>query len=73
MPLVRIDMLEGRSEDKIERMIEAVSTAIATSLEANIDSVRIVVNEMKPHQYGVGGKPWPVVAEERRRAKESAT
>ena len=70
MPLVHIDLLEGRSQDKIEKMIASVSEAIAGSLETNIDSVRIVVNEMKPYQYGVGGKPWPVVAEERRKAQE---
>ena len=70
MPLVHIDLLEGRSEDKIESMIRTVSEAIASSLETNIDSVRIVVNEMKPYQYGVGGKPWPVVAEERRKAAQ---
>ncbi len=70
MPLVHIDLLEGRSEDKIEKMIQTVSEAIASSLDTNIDSVRIVVNEMKPYQYGVGGKPWPVVAEERRKAAQ---
>ncbi len=71
MPLVHIDMLEGRSEEKISNMIVAVSEAIASSLETNIESGRIVVNEMAPHQYGVGGKPWPVVAEERKRAQEA--
>lgn len=71
MPLVHIDLLEGRSQEKIAAMIGAVSAAIASSLETNIDSVRIVVNEMEPHRYGVGGKPWPVVAQERRRAKEA--
>jgi 4-oxalocrotonate tautomerase len=67
MPLVHIDMLEGRPAEKIEKMIGAVSEAIATSLEAPIESVRVVVNEMKPHQYGVAGKPWAVVLEERKR------
>jgi 4-oxalocrotonate tautomerase len=71
MPLVHIDMMEGRSPEKIEKMIGAVSEAIASSLEAPIGTVRIVVNEMKPHQYGVGGKAWPVVVEERRKAQEA--
>lgn len=71
MPLVHIDMMKGRPQEKIATMITAVSEAIASSLDANIESVRIVVNEMEPHQYGVGGKPWPVVAEERRAAQEA--
>jgi 4-oxalocrotonate tautomerase len=69
MPLVHIDLMEGRPAEKIEKMVIAVSEAVASSLEAPIASVRVVVNEMKPHQYGVGGKPWPVVLEERRREK----
>lgn len=66
MPLVHIDMMEGRPAEKIEEMIGAVSRAISSSLEAPIDTVRVVINEMKPHQYGVGGKPWSVVIEERK-------
>ena len=71
MPLVHIDMMEGRPAEKVEKMITAVSEAIATSLEAPIESVRVVVNEMEPHQYGVAGKPLRVVQEERRRASEA--
>lgn len=71
MPLVHIDLLEGRSPDKIAAMIGSVSEAIATSLDADINSVRIVVNEMKAHQYGVGGQPWPVVAQARRDAESA--
>jgi len=65
VPLVYINLMEGRSPEKIEKMIVAVSEAIATSLESPIDSVRIMVNEMAPHQYGVAGKPWRVVKAER--------
>lgn len=70
MPIVRIDMMEGRSKEKIEGMIGAVSSAIAESLDASIESVRVVVNEMEPHEYGVGGRPWSVVAAERAAAQE---
>lgn len=73
MPLVHIDLMEGRPTDKIERMITAVSEAVASSLEAPIESVRVVVNEMQPHQYGVGGKPWPQVLQERQQAQEGGT
>lgn len=73
MPLVHIDLMEGRPPEKIETMISTVSEAIAASLEAPIETVRVVVNEMAPHQYGVGGKSWPAVVEERTRAAESST
>jgi len=73
MPLVTINLMEGRPPEKIERMITGVSDAIADALDAPIDSVRIVVNEMREHQYGVGGKPWRVVQAERVRAAEEAS
>lgn len=65
MPLVHIDMVEGRAPEKIEKMITAVSEAVSASLEAPIGSVRVIVNEMKPHQYGIGGKSWPQILEDR--------
>jgi 4-oxalocrotonate tautomerase len=70
MPLVHIDMMKGRPPEKVEAMITAVSEAIAGSLDADIATVRVVVNEMEPHQYGIAGKPWSQVAEERRRVAE---
>ena len=70
MPLVHIDLMEGRTERQIAEMIRTVSEAIATALEAPIGTVRVIVNEMRPHQYGVGGKAWPAVVEERRLAAE---
>ena len=67
MPLVHIDLMEGRPPERLERMIAEVSEAIARTLDAPIGTVRIIVNEMQPHQYGVGGKAWPAVVEERQR------
>lgn len=66
MPIIHIDLMEGRPQDRIETMIRSVSEAVAGSLDAPIDTVRVIVNEMQPHQYGIGGKPWPQVVAERR-------
>lgn len=72
MPIVQINLVEGRPPDKIEAMITSVSEAIATSIGAPIDNVRVMVNEMQEHQYGVGGKPIRQVREERRAAQEES-
>ena len=61
MPIVTVNLVEGRSQDQITAMIRGVSEAIAETLDAPIDSVRVIVNEMAEHQYGVGGRPWPEV------------
>jgi 4-oxalocrotonate tautomerase len=65
MPIVHVNLMEGRPPEKIEKMIVAVSEAIATTLEAPIETVRVMVHEMEPHQYGIGGKPWREVKAER--------
>ncbi len=70
MPIVQVSLMEGRPEEKIEKMVTAVSEAVAASLEAPIETVRVIVYEMQPHQYGIGGKPYRVTMEER---KEGAT
>jgi 4-oxalocrotonate tautomerase len=66
MPIVQVSLMEGRPSEKIEKMVSAVSEAVATSLEAPIETVRVIVYEMQPHQYGIGGKPYRVVQEERK-------
>ena len=65
MPLVYISMMEGREPEKVEQMTRAVSEAIASTLEAPLSSVRVMVHEMKEHQYAVGGKPMREVRLER--------
>jgi 4-oxalocrotonate tautomerase len=70
MPLVYINLMKGRPPEKIEAMIKGVSEAIADAIETDINTVRVMVNEMEDHQYGVGGKPIRVVKAEREAAKE---
>lgn len=72
MPIVHVDLMGGRPPDKIAAMIRAISEAVSTSLDAPISAIRVIVNEMEQHQYGVGGKPWPEVLEERRAEGDDA-
>lgn len=71
MPIVTISMMEGREPERIEKMIAAVSDAVAITLDAPLETVRVMVNEMKEHQWGVGGKPMRIVREERARGEET--
>ena len=68
MPIVHIDLMTGRSDDALAAMMTEVSEAIARTLEAPLDSVRVIVNQMEPTEYAIGGKPWPQIVEERRAA-----
>ncbi|NVK19482.1 MAG: 2-hydroxymuconate tautomerase family protein [Methylocystaceae bacterium] len=57
MPLAQITILEGRSEEKKKKLIEDVSIAISESIGAPIETVRVLVQEIPPAHWGVGGKP----------------
>lgn len=70
MPIVHIDLMTGRSDEAIAAMMREVSEAIARTLEAPVDSVRVIVNQMQPTEYAIGGRPWPQVVEERRAAAD---
>ena len=65
MPLVRIDMVKGRSSEQIADLIESVSDAVSQSLGAPLESVRVFVTEVPAEHYGVGGKPFPEVLRQR--------
>jgi len=55
MPIATINIIEGRSDEKKEKLIESVSKAISQSLDAPIESVRIIINEMPKQHYGIAG------------------
>ncbi|MBN1007377.1 2-hydroxymuconate tautomerase [Amphritea pacifica] len=56
MPIVSISMMEGRSDEQKERMINEVSEAIARSLDAPKESVRVLIYEVPKQHFGIGGQ-----------------
>jgi 4-oxalocrotonate tautomerase len=52
-----INIVEGRSPDKIRLLVESVSQAIATSCEAPLENVRVLVQEYPATHWGRGGRP----------------
>lgn len=57
MPFVKIDLLEGRPPELLERLIARVSATVAETLDTPIDRVRVVISEVPPHLWGIGGVP----------------
>lgn len=56
MPIVNIDLLEGRSIEQKSQLIKAVSNAIADSIDVPIERVHVILRDMSPHACGNGGK-----------------
>lgn len=55
MPIVHIELIEGRSQAAIKKMVQDVTTAVATNTGAPAEHVHVVVNEMAKERYAVGG------------------
>ena len=56
MPIATINLIEGRTDEKKEILIEKVTLAIHEALDSPIDTIRIILNEMPKQHYGMGGK-----------------
>lgn len=56
MPMITVNILAGRSPEMKHRLITALTTATATSLEVPADRVRIILNEVPPEHWAVGGE-----------------
>lgn len=55
MPIVQVNMLEGRSVAQKRRMIAALTEALVESLGVAPDSVRILIQELDPEHFAVSG------------------
>ncbi|WP_260434407.1 4-oxalocrotonate tautomerase family protein [Burkholderia sp. Bp9090] len=56
VPVAHLYILEGRDDDKKERLIAEVSEAIHRSLDAPLESVRVIITEMPKAHFGIGGQ-----------------
>ncbi|MBM6754301.1 MULTISPECIES: 2-hydroxymuconate tautomerase [Lactobacillaceae] len=56
MPLVHIELLEGRTPEQLKGLVEDVTAAIAKNANVPAERIHIVLSEMKHDHYAVGGK-----------------
>ncbi|AIO35484.1 2-hydroxymuconate tautomerase [Burkholderia pseudomultivorans] len=56
MPIAHLYILEGRDDDRKERLIAEVTEAIHRSLDAPVESVRVIITEMPKAHFGIGGQ-----------------
>ena len=51
MPLVQIDLLEGRTPEQKKALLAAVTEAVHTSIDAPLPSIRVWLREFSPEDY----------------------
>ncbi len=58
MPIIQVNMMEGRSVQQKRAMVAAVTRAVGDTLGADPNTVRIIINELIPEHYAVAGLTW---------------
>jgi 4-oxalocrotonate tautomerase len=56
MPIVRIEMLEGRSPERKAELLRRVTDAVAVSLAVRPEQVRVLLYELPPEHWAIGGR-----------------
>ena len=54
MPIIQVTLVEGRSENEIQTFIKEVALTAHRVLDAPIETVRVMVNEVPPTRFSVG-------------------
>jgi 4-oxalocrotonate tautomerase len=55
MPLIRIEILEGRSPERTAALIRRVSAVVVETLEVQPEQVRVLLYELPATHWAVGG------------------
>ena len=56
MQIVRIEMLQGRASEVKNELIARVTEAIVTTLGVDLEQVRVLLYELPPEHWAVGGQ-----------------
>lgn len=55
MPIVQIELLEGRTHEQKRAMVEKVTQAIVETTGAKVESVTIIIRDMEKGNLAKGG------------------
>nr|WP_102348995.1 4-oxalocrotonate tautomerase [Bacillus sp. Marseille-P3661] len=55
MPLLNVQILEGRPPEKVDALIKNLTNTVSETLEAPKESVRVIVTEIPKTHWGIAG------------------
>lgn len=56
MPIAQLYIIEGRSDEQKEALIQEVRNAMARSLDAPLERIRVIITEMPKQHFGIAGQ-----------------
>ena len=57
MPIVQIQLVEGRSAEQKRALLTEVTDAVVSSIGAPRETVRVILTEVSASDWAVGGVP----------------
>lgn len=57
MPIIQVNIMEGRSPEKIKALIENITDTVVETLDAPKENVRVLITEMPKTHWGIAGVP----------------
>jgi 4-oxalocrotonate tautomerase len=57
MPIVNIQIMQGRPEEKVKEVIQNVTETVSVTLDVPKERVRVIVTEVPKTHWGIGGIP----------------
>ena len=72
MPLVRVDIIEGRPPEVIEELHRKLAELVAETLDTPIERVRTYITQFPPEAWGIGGVPASVARRDEVEARARA-
>ena len=55
MPIIHVNMYEGRSIEQKKKLVVAMTDAVVKSLDVKPDAVRIILHDIPKHNIAVAG------------------
>ncbi|RLI74640.1 4-oxalocrotonate tautomerase [Archaeoglobales archaeon] len=56
MPVVKIDMWEGRDRETKRKLIQTITRAVSETLDISVEHIHIILNEVSKDNWGLKGE-----------------
>lgn len=58
MPLIRVELFEGRTPDQKRALAQALTEATVKTLNCKAEAVEVMFFDVARHDWATGGVPW---------------
>lgn len=56
MPIIRVEMLKGRSVEQKKALVESLTSGFVESCGGNSDNIQVVITEIEAENWGIGAE-----------------